>query len=182
MSPEEIKNITETLQIMSQMLETKPDEWLPLYAALGGAVAGAIASFFPTFLLERSRENKHSRRLRASLLTEISALLEIIEHRNYRGSIKEVINHLKTQPAGTTYSFTVTVPEHYSRIYQENCKNIGAINEFDAKRIVMFHQLIDSIVQDIQPGGVVSEGTEIRAFEEMDKLFSRAMEVAHEIL
>jgi hypothetical protein len=182
LSPEEIKNITETLEVMSQILETKPNEWLPLYAALGGAVAGAITSFFPTLLLERSRENKLSRRLHASFLTEISALLEIIEHRNYRGSIKEVINHLKTQPAGTTHSLTVTVPEHYSRIYQENCKNIGVINEFYAKRIVIFHQLIDAIVQDIQPGGVVSKGAEIVAFEEMDKLFTRAMEVAHEIL
>lgn len=177
-----MKNISETLQIISQMAEAKPSEWLPLYAALGGAIAGAIASFFPTLLLERNRENKYSHRLLASLLTEISALLEIIEHRNYRGSIKDIIAHLKAQPSGTTYSFTVTIPEHYSRIYQENCGSIGAITEFHAKRIVMFHQLIDSIVQDIKPGGVVSLGAEIRAFEEMDKLFTRAIEVAHEIL
>lgn len=182
MTPDDIKNISETLQIISQMAEAKPSQWLPLYAALGGAVAGAIASFFPTFLLERNRENKHSKRLLASLLTEISALIEIIEHRNYRGSIKEIISHLETQPSGTTFSFTVTVPDHYSRIYQENCGSIGAINEFNAKRIVIFHQLIDSIVQDIQPGGVVSNGAEVRAFEEIDKLFIRAIEVAHEIL
>lgn len=97
MTPDDVKNLTETLQMISHMTSEKPNEWLPLYAALGGAVAGAIASFFPTLLLERNRENKQSRRLLCSLVAEISALVEIIEHRNYRDAVKEIITHLKAK-------------------------------------------------------------------------------------
>lgn len=181
MTPDDIKNITETLQMISQMTQEKPNEWLPLYAALGGAVAGAIASFFPTLLLERHRENNQSRRLLASLITEIHALVKIIEHRNYQGAVKDIIAHLKTQPPASTYAFTVAIPKHYSRIYQENCGRIGSVTEFYAKRIVIFHQLIDSIVQDIQPGGVISGGGTLKSFEEADKLFTQAIAISNEL-
>ena len=182
MSPEEIKYLTETLKMLHEMMETKPNEWLPVYAVLAGAIAGAITSFFPTLLIERRREKKFSRRVLASLIAEISALLEIIKHRGYHESIKEAVEHLKTQPAGSTYSLTVDVPKHYSRIFQDNCGNIGVIDEYFSQRIVIFHQLIDAVVQDIKPGGVASTGAELEAFEEMDKIFTRAIQVGNELV
>jgi len=182
LTPEDVKNLTETLKMLGELIESKPNEWLPLYAALGGAIAGAIASFFPTFMLERYREKKYSRRILASLLSEISALLEIVQHRGYHKSIKDKIEYLRTQPVGSTCSFTVHVPEHYSRIYQENCANIGAIDEFYSQKIVIFHQLIDSIVQDVEPGGIISSGAKIGAFEEIDIIFTRAIQIGNELL
>ena len=167
---------------MDEFLETKPNEWLPVYAALGGAFAGAIASFFPTFLLERYRENKQSSRVLAALLAEISAFLEVIEHRKYHDSIKKVIEHLKDQPAGTTYSYSVCVPEHYSRIYQANSSNIGAIDKTYGQKIVIFHQLVDSVVQDVKPGGIISNGADVEAFKELEKIFARAILIGNELL
>ena len=68
MSPGEINSLTEALKMLGEMIESKPNEWLPVYAALGGAIAGAVASFFPTFILQRYREKKFSSRVLASLL------------------------------------------------------------------------------------------------------------------
>ena len=80
MSPDEIKALTETVRMLSEMVEAKPSQWLPVYAALGGAVAGAAASFIPTLILERRRDNKFSQQVLACIIAEISALLEIIDH------------------------------------------------------------------------------------------------------
>ena len=181
MTPEEIKALTETIKILTEMAETKPNEWLPVYAALGGAVAGAIASFFPTWFLEKHRDRRYSNKIQNCLLTEISALLEIIKHRGYLTSIRAVIEHLKSQPQGSTYAFTVLVPPHYSRVYQENCRDIGLVRSDIAEKIVVFHQLIDSVVQDVQPGGVASVGATIDSYEEMEKIFSRAIQIGYDL-
>lgn len=178
MSPEEIKALTETLKMLSEMLEERPNEWLPLYAALGGAVAGAIASFIPTLLLEKRRDHRFAKQIQQCLLAEIAAFLEIIKRRRYLESVREVINHLKSCPKGTQASFTVHVPDHYSRVYQENCRHIGVVEREVARRIVVFHQLVDAVVQDVRPGGMVSEGASIHAFEEMEAILIQAIEVA----
>ncbi len=182
MSPDEIKALTETVKMLKEMAESKPNEWLPVYAALGGAIAGSIASFLPTLFLEKRRDHKYSRQIQSSLLAEVSALLEIISHRKYLESIQEVIESLSTQPAGTTYSFAVDVPPHYSRVYQENCINIGVVQEDVAREIVVFHQLIDAVVQDVKLCGHVSEGAELEAFIEMEAILKRAIEIGNKIV
>jgi hypothetical protein len=180
---DEIKNLTEACkEALVAITKSKPSEWLPLYTAFGGTIVGAIASFFPTFFLERYREKVQSRRVLASLLAEISAFLEVIEHRKYHYSVKKAIEYLETQPAGTTYSYSVSVPDHYSRIYQENCGNIGAINKKYAQKIVIFHQLIDAVVQDVKPGGIISNGANINDFKEMENIFTRAIKIGNELL
>ena len=182
MTPEEIKALTETIKILTEMAETKPNEWLPVYAALCGAVAGAIASFFPTWFLEKHRDRRYSDKIQNCLLAEIYALLEIIKHRCYLTSIRAVIEHLKAQPRGTKYAFTVIVQPHYSRVYEENCRDIGLVRNDIAVKIVVFHQLIDSLVQDVQPGGVMSVGATIESYEEMEKIFSRAIQIGNDLI
>ena len=182
MSPEEIKSLAETLQIATEIVQTKPNEWFPVYAALGGAFTGAIASFFPTYLLDRSRERRHSRRLLAALLAEISSILEIIKHRKYKEILDRIIDNLKEEPLGRTSTFTIDSPLHYSRIFQENCSNIGAIDKLNAPKIVIFHQLIDAAVQDVKLGGIFSNGADIHAFKETEKIFAKTIKIGNELV
>lgn len=181
MTPEELKNLAEVISLLKDVTSPPANEWLPLYAALGGAITGALASFFPTLFLESRRESREAKRIQSAVLTEIVALLEIIEHRRYLDSVQEVITYLETQSQETTYTFTAIIPDHYSRIYQENCSNIGVIETQIAKNIVIFHQLIDSVVQDVKPGGVVSQGANIEAFRELKRIFNRAIQIGHEL-
>lgn len=180
MSPEEVKSIADTFKIINDITATQPNEWLPLYAALGGAVAGAVASFFPTWFLARRKESSFSKQIENCLISEISALVEIIDHRSYLSAIKEAIAHLRLQPEDT-YSLAVEVPEHYSRVYQENCKNIGVVETEIARKIITFHQLIVAVVQDLKTDGPFSSGASLEAFEEMEKIFEQALCIGREL-
>jgi hypothetical protein len=175
MTPEDVKVVTETIKILGEVTASKPNEWLPVYAALGGAVAGAIASFFPTWMLEKRREASFSKQIESCLVAEISSLLEIIDQRNYFSGIKDTVEFLRSQPEGTTSLLTVEIPAHYSRVYQENCKNIGVVEKEKAKEIIIFHQLVDAVVQDLKPDGPFSSGAALGTFEEMERIFEKAL-------
>ena len=177
MSPGELKSLVETLKLIGEMNESTPDPWLPLYAALGGA----IASFFPTWLIERRREKAFSKQIENCLISEISALLEIIDHRNYLATITNTVEYLKSQPKGTKASLFVDVPSHHSRVYQENCRNIGVVSDEKAKKIVIFHQLIDAVIQDIKPNGAFNSGAELETFVEMEIIFRNALDIGREL-
>ena len=76
---------------------------------------------------------------------------------------------------------SVDVPLHYSRVYQENCKNIGVISNEVASEIIIFHQLIDAVVQDIKPNGAFSSGATLETFEQMLKIFEQALSVGRKL-
>ncbi len=181
MTPEDIQSIAETVRIMKGLTSSEPNEWLPVYAALGGAIAGAIASFFPSWMMELRKEAAFSKKIERCLLSEISAIVEIVEHRGYLLTLKKIITHLRESPEGTLYCFYVDVPQHYSRIYQDNCKHIGAITEDTAQKIIYFHQLLDAVIQDIKPDGIFSDGTTLEHFEEMEIIFCEAVNMAKEL-
>lgn len=182
MSPEDAQAIAESLMVVSELSSPKPNEWLPVYAALGGAIAGAIASFFPTWLIERRREAAFAKQVESCLLAEISALVEIIDRRGYLSALKDVTDYLRQNPEGTHYKFAVDVPSHYSRVYQDNCKHIGVVRSDIAQQIIVFHQLVDAVVQDMKPNGVFNEGATLETFEEMEVIFGEAMEIARKLL
>ena len=182
MSPEDAKALAETFKIIGEITASKSNEWLPVYAALGGAIAGAIASFFPTWLMEKRRDMSFSRQIENSILSEIAALIEIIDHRNYLSAIQEIVEYLREQPQGTSYVLIVDVPPHYSRVYQENCKNIGVVSNGIASEIIIFHQLIDAVVQDIKPNGAFSSGATLETFEQMLKIFEQALNIGRNLI
>jgi len=85
-------------------------------------------------------------------------------------------------PQGTTSSFQVLVPEHYSRIYQANCNKIGLLNKSLAAQIVRFHNLIDAVVQDVKPGGALNDGATLPVFVETRDILSEAIELGYNIV
>lgn len=181
MSPEDAKALAETIKIIGELTASKPSEWLPVYAALGGAIAGAIASFVPTWIMEKRRERNFSRQIENSLLAEIAALIEIADHRNYLSAIQETVEYLREQPQGSAAVLIVDVPPHYSRVYQDNCKSIGVISNEVASEIIIFHQLIDAVVQDIKPNGAFSSGATLETFEQMLQIFEQALNIGRKL-
>ena len=180
--PEDMQAVAETLRIIGELKASKPNEWLPVYAALGGAIAGAFASFFPTWIIEKRREAAFAKKIEGCLLAEISALVEVIDHRNYLSAIKDVVDFLRQRPGIEKYRFVVDVPSHYSRVYQENCKHIGVVRDDTARQIIVFHQLLDAVIQDIRPNGAFSEGATLDSFEEMESIFRQAMDIARKLV
>ena len=180
-TPEDIKSVAETFQIVSNLTAEKPNEWLPVLAALGGAIAGAVATFFPTWLIERRRDRRFSEQITNCLIVEISTFVELIEKRGYLSEITKAIEHLESQPENTKFKLLVDVPSHYSRVYQENCKHIGVIRRDLAQKIILFHQLIDAVVQDLKPNGMFSDGAKIYIFLQMNEFIQHAIGIGKEL-
>ena len=162
----------------------QPDEiniWLPAIMGVIGSFVGAISTFLPSYILERSRSKNESEALKCALLAEISAMVQICGRRKYVEGLRDACIHLSQNMEIEDYSYTVVVPSHYSRIYQANCSNIGVLEKEVASEIVRFHQLLDAVVQDVTPGGVLSSGAGIVAYDEAYNLLTDALDIGSKI-
>lgn len=182
METQQLLEAAQTIEVLQSLFQSEPNEWLPVIAAIGGAFIGGISTFFPSYFLEARRHRLERKGITTALTSEISALLKIIEHRNYLGGLLEAIHHLRENPEDR-YTLTVKVPDHYSRVYQTHIDRIGFVEPKLAADIIEFHQLIDAVVQDIVPGNPVQEdGGDIETFEELVKILESAIQVGHKIL
>jgi hypothetical protein len=132
--------------------------------------------------MEWHKDRNQSARIKASLVAEIAGLVEITEYRGYLKDLQKVCNSLKSASEGTTDLYRVQVPKHYSRIYQANSDRIGALDADTARKMVVFHQLIDAVVQDVVPGGALYEGADLEAFMETTDILERALQLGKEIV
>ncbi|QJT18610.1 hypothetical protein E5E96_15830 [Aeromonas sp. 1805] len=94
MNIEETALLTEAIKAMTIK---EPNEWIPVIAAIGGAVIGALSSLVPTIFIESKREKVFSQQITKCLLAEISALMRLIEVRRIIDNIEDAISHLKKQ-------------------------------------------------------------------------------------
>ena len=181
METQQLLEAAQTIQVIQSLFHNEPNEWLPVIAAIGGAFVGGVSTFLPAFLLESRKLRLERDALTSALAAEIAALLKIIEYRGYLESLHEAALYLKANPT-ERYRFSVKVPEHYSRIYQSNAERIGLIKPHLAVKIIEFHQLIDSVVQDITPDSPLQEqGLDIEAFEELIHILESAINIGKEI-
>lgn len=158
-----------------------PNILIPALAGILGAVVGAVASFVPNLITDYYRNKREAKKIEASLIVEIKALVEVADARSYQSTLEKICAHLQSKPQGTTYQFTVNVSKEYSRIYQANAHQIGVIQTEQAVDIVRFHQLMDAVVQDVRPGGLLSNGAQLHAFTETEKIFKSALEVGRKL-
>ncbi|MDP1539506.1 MAG: hypothetical protein Q8L72_02500 [Moraxellaceae bacterium] len=182
METQQLLEAAQTIEVLQSLFRSEPNEWLPVIAAIGGAFVGGISTFFPSYFLEARRHRLERKGITAALISEISALLKIIERRNFLGGFFDAIQYLEENP-NDRYTLTVKVPDHYSRVYQSHIDRIGLVEPKLAADIIEFHQLIDAVVQDIVPGSPLQEyGGDIEAFEELIKILGSAKHLGHKIL
>lgn len=131
---------------------------------LTGAVIGAVAalivgvaSFIGT-IYNASRQRRQDREAtKAAIIAEVSALASIIEKRMYRESLEAVA--MEVEATNEACSLHVPVPAHYCRVYEANVSSIGLMPAEQAKQVVRFYQLIDSVIADVSKGGAIAGGT-----------------------
>lgn len=178
MSPEELSLL---LIAFSKQQSVQSNEWIPLITGLCGALATALCGGLMSSHIENGKQKQTAECLTASLILEILALKSVIEQRQYIESFEKIISTLRKNPNAEGLNYQVDIPEHYSRIYQGQCHNIGLIGKDVAIKIITFHQLLDAIVQDIKLGGTFSDRITLEGAEEDFKMFSKAMEIAEEL-
>lgn len=158
-----------------------PNILIPALAGILGAMVGAVASFVPNLITDYFRSKREAKKIEASLIAEVKALIEVADARNYQTTLEQICVYLQSKPQGTIYQFTVNVSQEYSRIYQANAHQIGVIQSEQAVDIVRFHQLVDAVVQDVRPGGLLSNGAQLHAFTETEKIFKSALDIGRNL-
>lgn len=150
-----------------------PNQWMPVIAAIGGALVGGLAPLVTSMVTEWYKRLYERSNARNALAAEVSALLNIIKARNYIERLSEIAESMKkseiaeaskpfadqlTQAARQSRRVVIHVPAHYSRVYQSYVPRLGALQPEFAANLIHFHQLVDAIVQDFQPGGLAETG------------------------
>lgn len=181
MDTKQLLEAVETIRVVKSLFEAPRNEWLPVIAAVSGAFIGGIATIVPNYCIERTKRTNECRAVTSALLAEVSALLTIIEHRKYIENFRLIALHLHNHPS-SLYKFSVKVPDHYSRVYQAHIDRLGVIDPQQAAKIIEFHQLLDSIVQDIGAGGLIAEqGGNAEAFEQLIAIAESAIWIGKEL-
>ena len=167
------QDLTVVLDAISKL---QPNEWIPVISALGGALIGGLVTFFPTKYLEDRKQKLFVLQVRNCIIAEISSLVMIIENRKYVEAIEEAVAHLQDNPT-STYTLHADIPNHYSHIYQEQCRNLGVLDRTVARDIIKFYQLIDAVVQDMKPEGTFSKHPSLEAYAESLEMFRLAVKI-----
>lgn len=182
MDTKQLLEAVETIRIVQSLFVGQHNEWLPVIAAVGGAFVGGVSTFFPNYFLELKKRRDERMSVSCALVAEVRALLTIVEQRQYINGLKKVAQHLINSPAGTTAQYCVKVPDHYSRVYQAHVDRLGVVDPHLAAKIIEFHQLMDSAVQDVSTEGMIAQyGGDVAAFQQLIAIAEAAVAVGSEI-
>ena len=158
-----------------------------LTAAIGalGAIGGVFAAYFPNRWLASHQRDNQRKSTAFQIYAELKTILEIESHRSYIKNLRELIQQFDS---GEVSSATVQVefPDERYEIYKTNMAYLGLLPPRLQSKIVLAYQLIEAVVQDLKPGGVLNVGNAGRehfcgAFELLSKAKSTIEEVLAEI-
>jgi hypothetical protein len=142
----------ETLKTVKTLMEPS-QPWIPVIAAILGAAVGGLVPIFVR-IYEEYRARKINRNAVANqIYAEISALLEIIDKRQYLQDIQMIVNQLTVNP-NYQQTFQIQISEDISQMYKINLDRLPLLNPSLQTKIVKFYRFLDALVQDVKPGGV----------------------------
>lgn len=163
-------------ELQATVESQKPSLWVTLGPSAITGLVGFLAAMVPTAWLERRRVRHQTRVPHSSLIAEISGLADIIRERNYLESLREGAE-------GQIQSLSVNVPEDYFRVFRANTDKLGLLEPQDAFRIVRLYQLLESVIHDVIPDGVLYTGNgSPEAFQQDLTFLETALELADELI
>ena len=133
-----------------------------LQTALGGilALAGGVCAHWYGHRQERKN-------IAHALAGEISAILDIVERRNYEKDIQKTIQSAKQ--TGEPWRFTILMRKNYFPIFESNAENIGLLRSDLAKGVAKFYVLCKGISEDVSPDSFESE-TQVESISRLENL------------
>jgi hypothetical protein len=181
MDTQQLMELVNNLELARAFTDVKKtNEWIPVVAAIGGAFVGALGAVIPNLLIERYKRSRDRDAVTSALICEISSILEIIEIRQFVSSLKEIEAGLQ---GSQTYIFKIKVSEDHSMIFRSLTDKIGTVEKTIAAKIIRFHQLINSVIQDVIPGGVLADqGGNKSDFTEVLGILESAISVGQDLV
>lgn len=155
-----------------------------LIAAVGalGAIGGAIAAYVPNRLMAKHQQAELRKSTAFQLYSEIRATLEVVRHRGYIESLRDLLTAFDRQEI-STWTYRVQVPDERFIIFKSNLGNLGLLPPRVQGQIVLLYQLLEAVIQDIKPGGMLNaEPVGRGSFAEALTLSERAKAIAEQVL
>ncbi len=79
--------------------------------------------------------------------------------------------------------YQIRIDGQFNRVFQANVTKLGVLSKDQARQIVRFHQLADSVRQDVIEGGVLAGGTDRpEMFREAIDLLEEAMSIGRAMI
>jgi ribosomal protein S16 len=171
----------ELLKAAKTLCEASQDAFTPWIGVIG-AIGGAIAAIVPNALMAKISSKERANSAKLQIYAEIKSTLEVERHRAYGENLSKVVASFKAG-AIQRYSYKVEVTEDRFPIYKANLQNLGLLNPLLQVKIVRFYQIVEAIVQDIKPGGLLNAApVGVEPFEEVAKLLVEAKSIGTSIL
>ena len=149
-----ILNVIEIIKEIKLLLAVQ-NPYLPVYSALGGAFVGAVSAFIPNYLISKCKERSEKRSTTLQLYAEIKSILELIKLRQYVEAVTNIVNELKQGGKGS-YQLQIQFQEERFVVYRNNLPKLGLIDYDLQLKIVEFYMLLEAIIQDVKPGGILN--------------------------
>ena len=180
MDPAHLQTI-EILRAAKPLFENGSEKLIAVVGVVS-ALVGALAAYIPNRLMAMHQREDLRKSTAFQLYAEIRATLEIVRHRGYIESLKEVLAAFDRQEIDA-WRYEVQVPDERFIIFKSNLTNLGLLPPKVQGQIVLLYQLLEAVVQDIKPGGMLNAVPAHRAgFAEAVTLSEKAKAVAEEVL
>ena len=166
----------------AKVLQSGSNPWIPVWSAILGAFAGGAVSLFPQMLLERIRVKNKARAVQSAIYAEISGLLDTIDERGYVEAFRASLDDYDDSETDGAVRLAIDTPPHYNRIYSTLSEDLGNLDQLEVREIVLFYQKIDSIVQDLKPDSVFSDGLPKEILEADLRLLESAVALGQRML
>jgi hypothetical protein len=156
------------------------------YLVAGAGALSAVAGVLVAYLTNRwtvSGQRETTRKSTAfQIYAEISATLEVEQYRGYSTSIRDLLKASEGQDDFKGI-YQVQVPDERFIIFKANLANLGLLPPKLQSDIVLLYQLLEAVVQDIKPGGLLNlEHVGREPFVELLCLMDKSRRIAYEIL
>lgn len=120
----------------------------PLSATIVGGAISLVTTVVTTFGLEQIRRTRETRGAAYALKGSVTAILSILEIRQYVGHISETIKQLES--GQNVEVLTVRVKQNYLEAYSKYLDKIGGLADPLPEQISMFFTNVNSLIEDLQ--------------------------------
>lgn len=157
MSEMDLKNVLISIEAIKAVkaLFVTSNPYLPVYSALGGAFVGAVSSIIPNLIINWHNYRTERRSTTLRLYAEIKAAIEVADYRGYIEHLEQIEEKLRNNKI-PSWTYLVQVSDDRYPIYKSSLDQLGMIDVGLQVKIVEFYQLLEAIIQDIKPGGILN--------------------------
>jgi len=172
----------EVLKAAKPLFESDVNAYGIAAISVVAAIGGALAGYLPNLWLARHHQKQQAKSTAYQIYAELKSTLTLTEHRGYEQGLTDIVEALKSHRI-LECDYTVQIPDDRFLVYKANLAHIGLLEPKLQSKIVMLYQMMESIAQDIKPGGFLNTPPGgLREYLEALELYTHSVTLAREVM